>query len=359
MMDATGAEAKTIHRLLGWNFITGQFEKNEKNPLEEDFLIVDESSMIDIKLASSLLKATPFYSSVIFIGDIDQLPPVGPGSFFKDLIYSGEVNTSRLTKIYRQGEGSSIVSFSHEINKKVLPDIPSPFQDPKVWGKKDCLFIESDYDIELNTGEYSSLRYNRNINQMIIELYSKIIPKYFGENAEIQVLCPLKTRGGTSVMEINKQLQEAVNPLKYYEDELVVYKNSFRVGDRVMQTKNNYTLDVFNGDIGEIISINKKAYTCVVEFQNKKILYNKEFLKELELARACSIHKSQGSEFDCVIIPVLNEHYIMLYNSLIYTALTRAKKLAIFIGSKSSLNVAVKNVKPNNRQTRLTELIKR
>ena len=361
MMDATGEEAKTIHRLLGWDFMSGKFETNEANPIEEDFLIVDESSMIDVKLASSLLKATHHTSNIIFIGDIDQLPPVGPGNFFKDLIKSGEIKISRLTKIYRQGEGSNIISFSHDINNKIIPDIPSPFENPNIWNEGgDCLFIDSDYVINENTPKHSSLRYGRDVNKMIKELYSKIIPKYLGVDAEIQVLCPLKTRGGTSVIELNKQLQQAVNPLKYNSPELVVFNNLFRVNDRVMQTKNNYQIDVFNGDIGVIKSIDKKNYTCIVEYQNeKKVLYTKGILKELELARACSIHKSQGSEYDCVIIPILNEHYIMLYNSLIYTALTRAKKLAVFVGSRDALKIAINNFKPNMRQTRLAQLIKR
>lgn len=358
MMDATGREAKTIHRLLGWDFARGKVVRNEVDKLECNFLIIDESSMIDIYLASSLLKAVPSHCSVIFIGDIDQLPPVGPGNFFKDLIYSGKIPTSRLTKIYRQSKNSSIVSFAHDINKKILPNIPSPFENPNIWNEEDCIFIDSDYAIDENTPEYSSLNYGRDINKMIVELYSTIIPKYLGANAEIQVLCPLKTKGRTSVIELNKQLQNKVNPLTDISKELFLFDTSFRVGDRVMQVKNNYNLDVFNGDIGIITYINKKDWKCVVSYQNKDVHYEKENLKELELARACSIHKSQGSEFDCVIIPILNEHYIMLYNSLIYTALTRAKKLAVFVGSKESLKIAVKNFKPNERQTRLMDLIK-
>jgi exodeoxyribonuclease V alpha subunit len=364
MMETTGCEASTIHRLLGWDHINKCFMHNEKNQINCEFLIVDETSMVDISLAASLLRAIPQDCQMLFIGDVDQLPPVGPGSFFKDLINSGFVNTYVLNKIFRQGAGSDIIKYAHEVNKGIEPQIDSPIIDPQLWNQKtDCLFVDSEladpYKTYTDYPDWSSLYYGVDAIGMITRLYTETIKKYYGEGLEVQILCPMNV-GDVGAIKINEIIQDAVNPPSPEKLEIKVKSKFLRQGDRVIQIVNNYELGVFNGDIGKVVMVNPAEKQCIVEFgsENKSVLYKRDQLLELKLAYCITIHKSQGSEFDCVILPLMNQHFAMLYRNLIYTGLTRAKKLCVFVGQRGAFSRSINNIKQTKRQTSLIELFK-
>ena len=431
MAEVIGREAKTIHRLLEWQ--QGKFKKNEEDPLDVDFLIVDECSMLDINLTASLLKAVPERSQVLFIGDADQLPSVGAGNVLKDMIASGRVPCFQLTKIFRQARESLIIQYAHQINSGEIPYIDSPFKNPELWRNKiDCLFLDSEeatqdqlafvtkvkrfhdrkpsdpggeaeqganlyefrtnepfipYETEfviprkfqhVNLDEvyqagtrveellavlkkvhpWSSLRYGLSAVDIVRKLYLEWIPKYFGGNCEIQILSPM-TRGSLGTVSLNAMIQQAANPAGEGKSQLKVGERIFRVGDRVIHRRNNYDLGVFNGDIGMIREIDNEELTCVVSFfpDQREVFYEKDHIVELDLAYAITIHKSQGSEFAAVIIPVLTQHYKMLFRNLLYTGLTRARKLAVFVGSRKALALAVQNQDTSRRQTALKELL--
>jgi exodeoxyribonuclease V alpha subunit len=430
MMDVVGRKAKTIHRLLGWQM--GGFKKNEESPLDVQFLIVDECSMLDISLTASLLKAVPHDSQILFIGDADQLPSVGAGNVLKDIIASGKVSCFKLTRVFRQAQKSQIIKYAHEINQGELPRIESPFKNPEIWTKEsDCLFMDSDeatqeqmsfisrvkriypkivekqaeggsddalyqfrtdepvspYESELTIPKkfqhvdlekvyraenrvdellsvlnkvhpWSSLRYGLSASDVIRRLYLEWIPKYCGQGAEIQILSPM-TRGSLGTLTLNKMIQEAVNPPEKGKSQLMVGERIFRVGDRVIHRKNNYELEVFNGDIGVIRGIDNQELTCEVAFSpdGRTVQYQRDEIPQLDLSYAITIHKSQGSEFEAVIISVLSQHFKMLFRNLIYTGLTRARKLAVFVGTRKALAMAVKNQDTSQRQTYLKELI--
>ena len=432
MSEVIGREAKTIHRLLEWK--GGQFQKNDEYPLLADFLIVDECSMLDISLSASLLKAVPDNCQVLFIGDADQLPSVGAGNVLKDIIASEVVPCFRLTKIFRQAQESSIIKFSHQINKGKTPYIQSPFKNPDIWkSKDDCLFIDSDeatkeqlnfiakvkrfFDWKINDREkvlsadeqpfefmtqeeiqsayekdfvipdrlrhvdlkkihnssadsdllkfilkkihpWSSLHYGLTAVDVVVKLYLDWIPKYQGINTEIQILTPM-TRGSLGSANLNKVIQEKYNPPEPGKAQIKIGERIFRVGDRVIHRRNNYDLNVFNGDIGKLLDIDNESLSCVVSFypDNREVHYKKEDIMELDLAYAITIHKSQGSEFKTVIIPVLTQHFKMLYRNLIYTGLTRAKKLAVLVGTRKALSMAVRQQETSLRQTALKELL--
>jgi exodeoxyribonuclease V alpha subunit len=430
MMDVVGRKAKTIHRLLGWQM--GGFKKNEESPLDVQFLIVDECSMLDISLTASLLKAVPHDSQILFIGDADQLPSVGAGNVLKDIIASGKVSCFKLTRVFRQAQKSQIIKYAHEINQGELPRIESPFKNPEIWTKEsDCLFMDSDeatqeqmsfisrvkriypkivekqaeggsddalyqfrtdepvspYESELTIPKkfqhvdlekvyraenrvdellsvlnkvhpWSSLRYGLSASDVIRRLYLEWIPKYCGQGAEIQILSPM-TRGSLGTLTLNKMIQEAVNPPEKGKSQLMVGERIFRVGDRVIHRKNNYELEVFNGDIGVIRGIDNQELTCEVAFSpdGRTVQYQRDDIPQLDLSYAITIHKSQGSEFEAVIISVLSQHFKMLFRNLIYTGLTRARKLAVFVGTRKALAMAVKNQDTSQRQTYLKELI--
>lgn len=430
MEEVVGLPAKTIHRLLRYQ--NGSFASNRDNPLCCDVLVVDECSMLDITLSASLLAALPKEGQLVFVGDADQLPSVGPGNVLADIISSKVVPTFQLTSIFRQASESTIISYAHDINHGTIPHIPSPFKRPELWQQRcDCLFMDSheatkeqlriikrakeegrpasleeEYGVEnlyfhlqkgeggvnnqspQETGQYqheridfgllqtaenkaeelrailktvhpwSSLYYGLTASQVLIRLYTEWIPKYFGESTEIQVLSPMR-RGSLGSLKINEAVQAAVNPPHQEKGQIVLGERVFRVGDRVIQRKNNYDLGVYNGDIGIIRAVNSIELTCSVEFSSDKGLldYQRDQISELDLAYAITIHKSQGSEFDCVIIPLVSQHYSMLFRNLIYTALTRAKKLAVFIGSRQALGMAVRNKDIASRQTALVRLL--
>jgi exodeoxyribonuclease V alpha subunit len=363
MTEVIGKEAVTIHRLLKWDPVNNGFAFNEDNPLSCQYLVVDESSMIDMRLASALLSALPKKCQVLFIGDPDQLPPVGAGDFFRHLIMSGKIFVSSLTKIFRQAKDSDIIKFSHEINEGEVPNIETPILSPEILKDKsnDCLFIDSGFSNGERPSSYpkhSSLRYGLNVVQMIEKVYKETIPNSYHEPEDIQVLIPMK-KGPVGTIEINRMLQESLNPKTDRNNEFKVGDRVFREKDKVIQMVNNYELNVFNGDVGRVLAIDKKKNEVHIRYGKDVIVYTRTDMLDVELAYAITIHKSQGSEFDFVIIPITNNHYRMLYRNLIYTAITRAKKLAMFIGDRKSLSIAVKNNKYEERQSSLSELIKK
>lgn len=451
MTEVIGFEAKTIHRLLEWAPDKGGFKRDDKDPLKVDFLIVDETSMLDISLAASLLKAVPPKAQVLFIGDPDQLPAVGAGDVLSDLLKSEPVPRFRLTKVFRQAQASSIIRFAHELNTGVVPKILSPLAKPTAFADgHDCLFIDADeatqdqvkfirrarFAIEqsanqdeghlLKLGEewvgrlqktsdgvevdklyrpeeiteqsirapvltipekfkhvdlvklaqaqsgvgelqailksvhpWSSLHYGLTAVETLLRLYTKTIPEWLGKESEIQVLTP-QVRGTLGTLNLNESLQRISNPESPAKKQVQIGARILRVGDRVIQTRNNYDLGVFNGDIGRITNVDTENVACEVKFsggEERVIIFEKEDLTELSLAYAITIHKSQGSEFQAVIIPVMGQHFNMLFRNLIYTGLTRAKKLAVFVGSRKAFAMAVGQIDNRKRQTALKELV--
>lgn len=361
MTEVIGISASTVHKLLGWDPQNFGFLHNEKNPLSCDFLIIDESSMLDINLASSILRAIPDNCQVLFIGDVDQLPPVGPGNFFKDLIESGVVPTYKLTQIFRQGQESKIISYAHQINHGEHPSIDSPITEPEIWkGSTDCMFIDSGLGEQgkprVEYPQWSSLRYGMDVIEMTKSLYISTIDKY-RNLSDVQILIPMKI-SDLGTIRMNELIQEAVNPQVKGKNQIKFKDRTFREGDKVIHTVNNYEIEVFNGDIGWIQVIDEISGTAEIKFGNDRVVkYKKIDMMELELAYAITIHKSQGSEFEAVILPVMTQYSRMLYRNLIYTGLTRAKKLAIFVGQRKAFNKSIDNVDPRTRQTSLRELL--
>jgi exodeoxyribonuclease V alpha subunit len=361
MSEVIGTEAKTIHRLLKWDAVNTEFRMSEKDNLDCDAIILDEASMLDIKLASSFFRAISPNTQVILVGDKNQLPSVSCGNVLSDLIESESVNVYSLEKVFRQAASSKIITYAHNINKGTTPEIATPLKNPEMWKNgSDCMFIDSSMD-KNNVLNYSTTQYGMDALDMIVKLYKEIIPKYFGKENEIQILTPMN-KGSIGTKEINKRVQDAINPKDNKKNEILYGDKIFREGDRVIQTQNNYDLNVFNGDIGYITRINPGDMSFIVKFGNEKnskiIIYEKSNLPEIELAYSITIHKSQGSEFSTIIMPILNQHYIMLYRNLIYTGLTRARKLCIMIGEKTAFDRSIKNIDPNIRQTSLVHFLK-
>jgi exodeoxyribonuclease V alpha subunit len=452
MSEVIGSEAKTIHRLLEWAPDKGGFKKDDKNPLICDFLILDETSMLDISLSASLLKAVPRGAQVLFIGDPDQLPAVGAGDVLADLLKAESIPRYRLTKVFRQAQASTIIRYAHEINTGSVPKIISPLAQPKAFQEgHDCLFVDADeatkdqlqfiqrakqaidsaktndqgallksgekwvgrvqnteggsievdklyrpdvfdeasvrapvltipekfrhvdlqklasaqsgieelFHVLKNVHPWSSLHFGMTALETVVRLYTKSIPEWLGKDAEIQVLTP-QVRGTVGTVNLNSCLQNISNPESPSKRQLLIGEKILRTGDRVIQTRNNYDLGVFNGDIGRIAEIDSEEMTCEVVFsggEERRVIFEKDDLSELSLAYAITIHKSQGSEFQAVIIPVLGQHYNMLFRNLIYTGLTRAKKLAIFVGTRRAFAMAVGQIDNRKRQTALSDLI--
>ena len=330
MSEATGKEAKTIHRLLEYNPAEG-YGRNDENPLQGGVLIVDESSMIDVILMNSLLKAVPSHMKVILVGDIDQLPSVGAGNVLRDIIDSDVVPVVRLTRIFRQAQSSRIITNAHKINQGVFPDISN--------GKDSDFFFIKQEDPELAANEIVNIVKNR-------------IPKAYHFNTnEIQVLAPMQ-RSVVGATNLNIILQEAINPIG---DSLSRGGFKYREGDKVMQIRNNYDKEVFNGDIGHVKEVNMEERSLIVIFEGREVEYEDSELDELTLAYATTIHKSQGSEYPVVVIPLLMTHYVMLQRNLIYTGITRAKKICIIVGSTKALAYSVHNMVVLKRNTKLKE----
>ena len=330
MSEATGMEAKTIHRLLEYNPMDG-YKRNEENPLEGDALIVDECSMIDIILMNNLMKAVPVSMRLVMVGDIDQLPSVGAGNVLRDIIDSGKIPVIRLTRIFRQAQSSRIVMSAHAINQGRFPDTSN--------GKDTDFFFMQQEEPEKVATEIVNLVKNR-------------LPKaYHRRTSDIQVLTPMQ-RGIVGAANLNMALQQALNPSGV---SLNRSGYSFRQGDRVMQLRNNYDKDVFNGDLGFVESVDMEERILFVNFDGRLVEYDASELDELTLAYATTIHKSQGSEYPIVVMPVLMTHYVMLQRNLIYTGITRAKKICVLIGTKKALSFAIRNMTVLKRNTRLNE----
>lgn len=334
LSESTGLEAKTIHRLLEINPMNGQFKRNEDSPLDCDLLVADESSMIDVPLANSLLKAVPASAAVIFVGDIDQLPSVGPGQVLADLIDSEAVPVVRLTEVFRQAATSRIVTSAHQINRGNLPVLPAR-------GEESDFYLVQVEEPEL-------------IAQTIVDLVQTRLPRKFGVDPvrDIQVLCPMN-RGVTGARSLNQMLQEALNPPGEQSVEKFGYR--FSAGDKVMQIENNYDKDVYNGDIGFVAEIDLGEEEMAVDFDGRLVSYVFGELDELVLSYATTIHKSQGSEYPAVVIPVSTQHYTMLKRNLIYTGITRGKRLVILVGQKKALAIAVKGKQVGRRWSKLKE----
>ncbi len=337
LSEAAGREALTVHRLLKWNSERGRFQHDAKNPMETELLVVDEASMLDVQLAWALLRALKPGSSVVFVGDVDQLPSVGPGAFLRDLIASGRARTTRLEAVFRQARKSLIVQNSHRINQGELPLLEGRFEEGA-----DFYLVPK--------------REPEEIAEALLALLTERIPQRFGFDPveDVQVLAPMR-RGAIGTQALNTLLRERLNP----KGEPLSPTIPFRAGDKVIQSSNNYDLDVYNGDVGRVLGLNRETGQVRVRFGKRLVLYPLESLSDLEPAYAITIHKSQGSEYPAVVVLLHRGHYIMLQRNLLYTAVTRGKKLVVLVGNKSAINQAVRTVRERERRTALAEWLLR
>ncbi len=334
MSEITGFGAKTIHSLLEFDFQKGGFKRNQESPLEADLIIVDEASMIDTVLMFSLLRAIPSSCRLIIIGDVNQLPSVGPGNVLKDIITSHSVPLVELTEIFRQAKGSKIIVNAHRVNQGIMPDL-------KAEKGSDFFFIETEE--------------KEDVLKEIVNLVSTRLPKTYPFNPvdQIQVLSPMR-KGVLGTENLNTALQKELNPNSSPQ---FIGGSFFASGDKVMQIQNNYEKGVFNGDIGRIVEIDQKDGIARVDFDGLIVEYSFSDLDELVLAYAVSIHKYQGSEADCVVIPIHTTHFMMLKRNLIYTGVTRGKKLVVLVGTKRALAIGVSNDDVKNRYTGLVQAL--
>jgi exodeoxyribonuclease V alpha subunit len=335
MSEITGKKASTIHSLLEFDFRKMQFKRNRRNPLDCDLLIIDESSMIDTSLMSHLLKAVPDHARVVFVGDINQLPSVGPGNVLKDLIGSRMLPVTQLNEIYRQAAGSRIITNAHRINDGVMPNLDN---DPT----SDFFFIEAQEPEE--------------ILKVIVELVSERLVRRYPLHRldDIQVLAPMR-RGVIGTDNLNIALQEALNPKG---TSYLRFGQCYRVGDKVMQIRNDYDKGVFNGDVGRIEAISAVDQQMAVVIDERTVLYDFSDLDDLVLAYAVSIHKYQGSECPCIIIPVHTTHFKLLHRNLLYTGVTRGKRLVVLVGTKRAVAIALKNDEVRRRYTGLRQALR-
>ena len=335
MSEITHRKAFTLHALLEWDPMTGGFKRTRDNPLSCDLLIVDEASMIDTPLLFSLLKATPSSARVIFVGDIDQLPSVGPGTVLRDMIQCSLIGVTRLTEIFRQAKGSRIITNAHRINQGEFPEINNG-------DKSDFHYIEAE------TPEA--------IQQTIMQLVSREIPSKYGFDSvnDIQVLSPMK-RGTIGIEVLNVELQNLLNPS---DRPFFRAGRRFHVHDKVMQIRNNYNKKVYNGDIGRIVSVDMEEELLEVDFDDKRVPYDFVELDELVLSYAASVHKYQGSECPCVVVPIHTTHFKMLHRNLLYTAVTRGKKQVFLIGTKKAIGIAISNNQGLQRFTGLEKALR-
>ena len=340
LAEMTSCEAKTLHRLLEFDPKTMSFKRNADNPLEADAVVVDEVSMLDVFLANNLFKAIVPTAQVLLVGDRDQLPSVGAGSVLHDLIASGQVPVVALSEVFRQAQTSQIVMNAHRINQGQFPRLESVSEDPH----SDCLWLNApNPEAGLNA---------------LGDIVGKLIPA-LGRDArrEVQVLCPMM-RGTIGTRTLNPLFQELLNPPDSMKPELKRGSTILRLGDRVIQNINDYDRDVFNGDVGEVVGIDLEEQAVEVRYEDRRVTYDYADLNEIALAWAITIHKSQGSEYPIIILPLFMSHYLMLTRNLVYTGLTRAKSLAILVGQQKALGIAVRQVKDKERFTRLAERLK-
>ena len=331
LSEATGRGARTIHRLLEYSPLEG-FKHNENNPLDLDFLVVDEASMLDLLLTNHLLKAVKPGSHVLFVGDVDQLPSVGAGDVLRNLIHSGIAPVTRLNTIFRQAANSKIITNAHLINQGKLP-----------------VFSQGDGDFFLFTAEDAP-----GAADWVIQIVTERVPQKFGYDAarDIQVISPIY-RGPAGVIALNDRLQEKLNPPSPNKIERRLFGTVFRLGDKVMQTQNNYDKDVYNGDFGFIQGMDTIEQTLSVDFDGRNVNFEWSEADQLTLAYAVSVHKAQGSEFPVVVMPIVTQHYTMLQRNLLYTAITRARRLCVLAGNRKAVGMAVRNNKVANRFTAL------
>jgi exodeoxyribonuclease V alpha subunit len=337
LSEATGVEAKTIHRLLEVNPASGGFTRNEARSLECDLLVVDETSMVDVVLMNQLLRALPPNASLLLVGDVDQLPSVGPGMVLANLIDSGVVPVVRLTEVFRQAAHSRIITTAHRINEGFMPEMPAGA-------------AESDFHF-IDRAEPEQ------IAATVLNMVKQRIPAKFGLDPirDIQVLCPMN-RGSLGVRELNVRLQAELNPARSEEPVVEKFGWQFRSRDKVIQTENNYDKDVFNGDIGQIVKIDPVEHELTIRFDQREVVYDYGELDEVSLAYAITIHKSQGSEFPAVVIPLAMQQFMLLQRNLVYTGITRGKKLVVLVGQKKALAMAVNN---NRTEKRFSGLLAR
>ncbi|MEM9594384.1 MAG: ATP-dependent RecD-like DNA helicase [Acidobacteriota bacterium] len=339
LADATGEDAKTLHRLLEFQPETRRFARGPGHPLSADLVVVDEASMLDVSLAHSLVSALPRTARLLLVGDIDQLPSIGPGRVLADLIESGGVPVARLTEIFRQARRSLIVVNAHRVRDGL---VPLPGTGPESADGSDFFFIERQEPAA--------------ILDTLKHLVTERIPGHFGftVDQDIQVLTPMR-RGLLGAANLNAELQAQVNP----EGATVARGSSvLRQGDRVMQRRNNYDLGVFNGDVGRILAFELGEQRASVDLEGRIVSYPFAKLDELTLAYACSIHKSQGSEYPCVVVPLHTQHYALLQRNLLYTAITRGRKLVVVVGSRRALGVAVHERSSRRRNTLLVRRLR-
>jgi exodeoxyribonuclease V alpha subunit len=337
MTEATGFKAKTIHRLLEVDPKGGGFKRGDDNPLDCDLLVVDETSMVDVMLMQALLKAVPGDAAMLIVGDIDQLPSVGPGQVLADIIASGAVSVVRLTEVFRQAAQSRIIMSAHRINQGSIPDLSPPSTE------SDFYFVQADEP------EAAVPR--------IVDLVKTRIPRRFGLDPirDVQVLCPMN-RGGVGARSLNIELQMALNPARDRKVERFGW--TFAPGDKVMQIENDYDKEVYNGDIGYIDDIDLAAGELAVSFDDRSVSYGFGELDTLVPAYAVTVHKSQGSEYPAVVIPVMTQHYAMLQRNLLYTGITRGKRLVVLVGQRKAVAIAVRNVSGRRRWSKLSEWLK-
>jgi exodeoxyribonuclease V alpha subunit len=338
MTEATGVEAKTIHRLLEVDPKSGGFKRNTDNPLDCDLLAVDEASMVDVMLMQALMKATPDNAAVLIVGDIDQLPSVGPGQVLADIIGSEAIPVVRLTEVFRQAAASRIILSAHRINQGQMPDLAPPT------GDSDFYFVPAE-EPEIAVAK-------------IVELAKTRIPRRFGLDPirDVQVLCPMN-RGGVGARSLNVELQAALNPAGARKVERFGW--TFAPGDKVMQIENDYDKEVYNGDIGYVADVDPELGELTADFDGRSVTYAFGELDVLVPAYAATIHKSQGSEYPAVIIPVMTQHYPMLQRNLLYTGVTRGKRLVVLVGQKKAIAIAVRNVSGRRRWSKLDEWLRR
>ena len=338
LSESTGLEARTIHRLLEFDPKEGGFLRGADLALECDLLVLDEVSMIDVPLMASVLQALPPHAALLIVGDVDQLPSVGPGQVLADLISCGQLPVARLTEIFRQARESRIIVNAHRVNRGTMPELEAPD------GASDFYFVEA-ADAEDAAAK-------------LVKVVAERIPARFGLDAirDVQVLCPMN-RGAAGARTLNLGLQAALNRSGASEPAVERFGFTYRVGDKVMQVENNYDRDTFNGDLGFISGIDEEEAEIIVDFDGRSVRYPYGELDELTLAYATTIHKSQGSEYPAVVIPVVTQHYTMLQRNLLYTGLTRGRRLVVLVGQRKAVGIAVRGVQGRRRWSKLRELL--
>ena len=338
LTEVTGVEAKTIHRLLEVNPANGQFRRGPQSPVACDVLVVDETSMVDVPLMNALVRSVPDRASLVLVGDIDQLPSVGPGNVLGDIIASGVIPVVRLDEVFRQAAQSRIIVNAHRVNHGEMPEL-----DTSPDTASDFYFVEAE------TPEDCAAK--------IIHIVSERIPQRFGLHPvrDVQVLCPMN-RGAAGARSLNLELQRVLNPVKGVTVER--FGSTFSVGDKVMQIENDYDKDVYNGDIGFVHAIDESTSDLTIDFDGRRVVYSTGDLDQVVLAYATTVHKAQGCEYPAVVIPVTTQHYPLLQRNLIYTGLTRGKKLVVLVGQRKALAIAVKGTRTVKRWSKLKDWLR-